>query len=200
MVVRSKSFIIETLKYNLNIVPLNWYIKMKNKYVSSLLATATLTLGMALIAGEPSFASKLDFSCQSHDGSLTTVATNNDGAKQSVFHWNSDQASNLTNPQQLCNSVSQKLNNYLAKDKQLSSLTFKPQEHGGLPAICVAEQNKQCSLLLFTLEPDSEPYEFASTTLASILDQDLQTTPIRSSDRGIQSTAYQVNFWQLLGW
>lgn len=172
----------------------------KNKYISSLLTAAALAVSIILIGGETSVASKLDFSCQSNEGSLTTVATNNDGARQPIFHWKTEGATTLANPQQLCDSVSQKLNNYLAEGEGLSSLIFEPQEHMGLPAICVAEKYKECSLLLFTLEPSPKPDEFASTTLASILDQDLQTTPIQSQDRGIQSTAYHVDFWQLLGW
>jgi hypothetical protein len=172
---------------------------MKNRYLSSLLTTAALALGMTLVVEVPAVASDPIFSCQLNEGSLTTVATTNNGIWQPVFHWNREQVTTLANPQQLCDSVSQKLNNYLTEGHDLSSVTFKAQEHLGLPAICVAEQHKQCSLLLFTLEPSPRPHLFANTTLASILDQDLQTSPIKSQDRGVQSTAYQVNFWQLLG-
>ena len=182
------------------IVLLNWSIEMKNKYLSSLLTTAALALGMTLVGGVPTVASDPVFSCQLNEGSLTTVATTNDGARQPVFHWNQDQVTTLANPQQLCDSVSQKLNNYLADGNDLSSVTFKAQEQMGLPAVCIAEQDNQCSLLLFTLEPSSRPRIFANNTLASILDPNLQTNPIKSQDRGVQSTAYKVNFWQLLGW
>lgn len=173
---------------------------MKNRYLSSLLTTAALALGMTLVGRAPTLASQPVFSCQLNEGSLTTVATNNDGVWQPVFHWNRDQVTDLANPQQLCDSVSQKLNNYLAEGNDLSSVTFRAQESMGLPAVCVAEQYQQCSLLLFTLEPSPKPDRFANAALASILDRDLQTSPIQSQDRGVQSTAYKVNFWQLLGW
>ena len=176
---------------------------MENKYLSSLLTTAALALGMILVVEVPTVASEASapvFSCQLNEGSLTTVATTNDGARQPVFHWNQDQVTTLANPQQLCDSVSQKLNNYLADGNDLSSVTFKAQEQMGLPAICIAQEYKECSVLLFTLEPSSRPRTFANNTLASILDQNLQTSPIKYRDRGVQSTAYKVNFWQLLGW
>ncbi|MCC0179396.1 hypothetical protein I4641_20760 [Waterburya agarophytonicola K14] len=173
---------------------------MKSKYLSSLLTTVTIAFSLVLLGETPAFPSKPIFSCQSNEGSLTTVATNNDGIKQSVFHWNLDPETTLANPQQLCDSVSQKLNNYLTVGNNLSSVTFKAQEQLGLPAVCVAKQSEQCSLLLFTLRPSLKPALFANTALASILDRDLQTSPIKFQDRGVQSTAYEVNLWQLLGW
>ncbi len=187
-------------KYNKNvIVLLNWGIEMKNKALSSLLTTAALALGLTLVGGVPAEASDPIFSCQSNKGLLTTVAKNNDGIGKPVFHWNREQVDTLANSQQLCDSVSQKLNNYVAEGNNLSSVTFKAQEQMGLPAICVAEQYQQCSLLLFTLKPSAKPHLAANNALALILDQDLQTSPIKFQDRGVQSTAYKVNFWQLLG-
>ena len=179
---------------------------MKNKYLSSLLTIATLALGIytveAIVSKVPAIGaeSEVVFSCQSNEGSLTTVAKTNDGLSHPVFYWNKDQEITFSNPQQLCDSVSQKLNDYLAEGKDLSSVTFKAQEQMGLPAICVAEEYQQCSLLLFTLKPSPRPYDFAHQALAAILDQDLQTSPIKSQNRGVQSIAYKVNFWQLLGW
>lgn len=173
---------------------------MKNIYFSLLPVTATLTFGITLFNGLPISASNPIFSCQSNQGILTTVATNNNGLTQPVFHWNRNHVDSFTHPQQLCDSVSLKLNKYLANGHDLSSLTFQAQEQMGLPAICVAEQDKPCRLLLFTLEPSLKPYLSAHDTLASILDQNLQTIPIKYQDRGLQSTAYKVNFWQLLGW
>ena len=172
---------------------------MKNKALSSLLTTAALAFGLTLVVGVPAEASDPIFSCQSKEGSLTTVATSNDGEGKPVFHWSREQVNTLANSQQLCDSVSQKLNNYVAEGNNLSSVTFKAQEQMGLPAICVAEQYQQCSLLLFTLKPSPKPHLAANNALASILDQDLQTSPIKFQDRGVQSTAYKVNFWQLLG-
>ncbi|MEM8674753.1 MAG: COP23 domain-containing protein [Cyanobacteria bacterium P01_G01_bin.67] len=173
---------------------------MENRDLSSLLITAALAVGMILLADIPTAASEPAFSCELDEGNITTVATNNDGGWQPVFHWNRDGEINIANPQQLCDSVSQKLNNYFAKGNNLSSVTFKAKEQMGLPAVCVAEQDNQCNLLLFTLQPSSTPEHFANSVLAAILDRDLQTSPIKSQDRGVQSIAYEVNFWQLLGW
>ena len=122
-----------------------------------------------------------------------------------MFHWNPDSVTTSLTPQQLCDSVSQKLNNYLAEGNDLSSLTFKGSitfEEGKpmcLPAVCIASQDNPCKLPLFTLEPSERPELVANNALAAILDQDLQTNPIESTKRGVQSTSYQVDFWQLLG-
>lgn len=172
---------------------------MKATSLSSLLTTATLAFGMTLVVGVSAKAVDPVFSCQLNEDSLTTVVTTNDGLSQPVFHWNRAGVNNLANRQQLCNSVSQKLNNYLAEGNNLSSVTFKPQESMGLPAICLTEQDKKCSLLLFTLEPSSTPRILANNTLSLILDENLQTSPIKLQERGFQGTAYKVNFWQLIG-
>ncbi|MDJ0596274.1 MAG: COP23 domain-containing protein [Pleurocapsa sp. MO_226.B13] len=169
---------------------------MKGRYLSSLLTTATLAFGMTLVVGVAAKAVDPVFSCQLNEDSLTTVVTTNDGLSQPVFHWN---RAGVNNQQQLCDSVSQKLNNYLAEGNNLSSVTFKPHESMGLPAVCLTEKDQECSLLLFTLEPSSSPLILANHTLSSILDEDLQTSPIRYQERGVQRTAYKVDFWQLMG-
>ncbi|MEO0835960.1 MAG: COP23 domain-containing protein [Cyanobacteria bacterium J06642_3] len=172
---------------------------MEPRYLSSSLTTAVLTFGMSLIGGIPTAASEAVFSCESDQGRLTTVATNKDLIQQPVFHWSRTQEPTVANPQQLCNSVSQKLNNYIAQGNSLSAVTFRAQSQMDLPAVCVAESDKPCSLLLFTLAPNPKPDQFANAILTEILDGDLQTSPVKSQDRGVQSIAYEVDFWQLLG-
>lgn len=173
---------------------------MENRHLSSLLTTALLALGITVASEMPTVGSDSIFACQSQSGNLSTAIAHNDGTWQPVFHWSGDQVTTIANPRQLCNSVSQKLNHYFAQGNNLASVTFKAQEQMGLPAVCLAEQDQQCSLLLFTLEPASKPDNFANDALAEILDPNLQTSPIKSQDRGVQSIAYKVNFWQLLGW
>ncbi len=186
---------------------------MKTKYLSSFLTSALLALGMTSIAGVPKVTSESTatvisepiFSCQLSEGTPTTVAKTSDDRLQPVFHWNLDEVPTLLNPQQLCDSVSQKLNNYLAEGNDLSSLTFKAgvtfqeEEPVSLPAICVADRDEPCKLLLFTLEPSERPDLVANDVLVAILDKDLQTSPVASPTRGIQSIGYKVNLWQLLG-
>lgn len=172
---------------------------MEPRDLSSSLTTAVLTFGMTLIGGIPTAASEAVFSCELDQGNLTTVATNKDLVQQPVFHWNRAQEATVVNPQQLCNSVSQKLNNYIAQGNSLSSVTFRAKSQMDLPAVCVAESDKSCSLLLFTLAPNPKPEQFANSILTAILDDNLQTSPVKSQDRGVQSIAYEVNFWQLLG-
>ncbi|MGD1922312.1 MAG: COP23 domain-containing protein [Pleurocapsa sp.] len=180
---------------------------MKSQYLLSLSTSATLALGMIFIGGKSAVASDAAFHCQSDQETPATVAKTSNGAEQPIFHWNLDKDT-VSNPaKELCNSVTQKLNNYMSEGNDLSSLTFQvsrvfPEDPAisSLPAICVADENGACGLSLFTLEPSVSP-KLASAALDSILDPALQSTKVepKSVDRGFQSTSYEVNFWDLLG-
>ena len=186
---------------------------MKTKYLSSFFTANALALGMislgqvSVLASETisQVTSESIFSCQLYKGTPTTIAQTSNGDAQPVLHWNFDSVTTSADPQQLCDSVSQKLNNYLAEGNDLSSISFKAyvtfqdEEPMNLPAICVANQEEPCKLMLFTLEPTANADLVANQALTSILDRDLQTNPIESRTRGIQSISYEVNLWQLLG-
>ena len=187
---------------------------MKSQYLASFSVSTAIAISMILTAGKSAIASKALFYCQSNDGMPTTVAKSNNGAEQAIFHWNLDQSSISRNSKQLCDSVTQKLNNYAAEGNDLSSLTFKASSNDDpenldsseLPVVCVAEKQEPCALELFALNPveDHEnPTQIASVALNSILDPALQTSP-KARDRGVQNTDYQntdyqVDFWKLLG-
>ena len=183
---------------------------MKSQYLVSFSASTAIALSAVLMAGKPATASKAVFHCQSNEGMPTTVAKSSNGAEQPIFHWNLDQNSTSANPEQLCDSVTQKLNTYAAEGNDLSSLTFNASsnfdpedwESPEFPAVCVAGEKEPCALELFTLNPvegNKSPVEVASNALDSILDPALQSAPSKSKTRGVQNTAYEVNFWQLLG-
>ena len=184
---------------------------MKNQYLL-LSASTTIAIGIiTAIASNSTLASDLAFSCQSNEGTPTTIAKNSSGTEQPIFHWKLDEASISNTPEELCNSVTQKLNTYATEGNDLSALTFKPasvmsedEEMTSLPAICVAGEGEPCKLPLFTLEPAENSLNnesVASNALNSILDPALQANPVKSPgrDRGVQSTSYQVNIWDLLG-
>lgn len=187
---------------------------MKSQYLASFSASTAIAISMILTAGKSAIASQAVFYCQSNEGMPTTVAKSSNGTEQAIFHWNLDKASTAIAPKQLCDSVTQKLNDYAAAGNDLSSLTFNASsnfdpedwESPEFPAICVAGEREPCALELFTLNPVDEsenPVKVASNALNSILDPVLQATPTSSSSkgqtRGVQNTAYEVNFWQLLG-
>ncbi|MCC0176031.1 hypothetical protein I4641_03435 [Waterburya agarophytonicola K14] len=179
---------------------------MKSQYLLSLSASTAIAIGTILMGGESATASKPVFYCQSNEGMPKTVAKSNNGVDRAIFHWNLDRESTSANSQELCDSVTQKLNNYMAEGNDLSSLTFKASTVYGedldspdFPVVCVAGESDPCKLPLFTLNPSDDPRVTANNALNSILDPALQATPAKSNDRGVQSTSYQVNFWQLLG-
>ncbi|MDJ0595587.1 MAG: COP23 domain-containing protein [Pleurocapsa sp. MO_226.B13] len=180
---------------------------MKTKSLLSLSTSTTVVFSIALGTGESALASKANFHCQLNQGTPTTLIKTNNGLEKSVLHWHLDTVNTLASPEQLCDSVTQKLNSYLREGNDLSSLTFRAsiafddKDSTSLPAICIAGEERPCKLLLFTLEPEpsENPQVAASNALNSILDKDLQASPVKSPTRGVQQTAYKVNFWQLLG-
>ena len=177
---------------------------MKAKYLLPLSIFTAVTLGAILASGKSTVASESIFNCQLDRSMATTIAKTINGKEKAVFHWNNlESETTQTNLKQLCNSVTQKLNNYLSNGNDLSSLTFKASavfdddESNILPAVCIAGEEESCKLLLFTLKPSEKPGVDANNALTSILDKNLQASPVESPTRGIQSTAYEVTFWDL---
>ena len=172
---------------------------MKTKYISACLATGLLALGASPSWAESSSASKLSFSCQDNQGIPTTVAhKSSEESALPVFHWKTEALPTSMDAQQLCDRVSAKLEDYSAQGYDLSG--FSSAEQAGLPAICATDgKNDQCSLVLFTLAPADNPVNMAHGVLSTILDKSLQANKLVSSDRGVQSFSYQVNFWDMFG-
>lgn len=178
---------------------------MKRKYLLSLFVPTTIIFNIILEANKPATASEATFHCQQREGKQSTLIKSNNGLEKSVFHWNLDKLDTQENPQQLCNSVTQKLNQYLIDGNDPSTLTFGTSitfdeiDSTPLPVVCIAGEEKPCQVILFTLSASEDPQLAASNALNSILDPDLQTNPVKSPKRGVQQTAYKVDIWQLFG-
>lgn len=176
---------------------------MKTKCWSALLAIATLALTTPALANstnEP----QLKFSCQIREGVPVTIAeSTQSSAKLPIFHWKPAalRYRSSDSPQQLCNMVSKKLENYSAQGYDLSSISFVGTEQSNLPVICANAGQSDCSKILLTLHPDleSEPETVAQNVVDLILDKNLQQTKVETVARGVQSISYQVDFWSLLG-
>ena len=178
---------------------------MKSQHLLFLPTLTTLVLGMVVIEGKSAVASDAMFHCQSNQAAFSTVAKTSSGAEQPIFHWKLDPATTSNTPEELCNSVTQKLNEYISAGNDLSSLTFKAstvfnddEAMTSSPAVCVEGEGDPCKLPLFTLNP-SDNLNAAGDALDLILDPALQSSAVKSQDRGFQSTSYKVNFWDLLG-
>ncbi len=176
---------------------------MKIKYLSALLATGAIALSIPAIANssdEPS----LNFFCQVTEGVPITVAKSTESEIQlPIFHWKKEALTYKSDdsPEQLCNMVSEKLENYSDQVYDLSSINFVGTEQGGLPVICANAGETDCSKILLTLRPvsESEPANVARDVVDSILDKNLQLKKFEYRTRGVQSISYQVDFWSLLG-
>ncbi len=174
---------------------------MKINYLSSLslLATGAIALAATPAYSEANLSSGTTFFCETNNNTPTTLAKTNTGEVLPIFHWNEEALSAKTNLQEMCNEVSEKLENYLVAEEDLSSISFKSAKLDNIPAICLAGEQNDCNLLLLTLAPTEKPIKTANKVLESILDPKLQENKIVSNERGIQSTAYKINFWELLG-
>lgn len=176
---------------------------MKTKCLSALLATGTIALTTPVLANSPD-EPNLNFSCQVTEGVPTTVAKSSKSDIQlPIFHWKQEALTfkSSDSPEQLCQMVSEKLENYSAEGYDLSSINFVGTEQGGLPVICANAGETDCSKILVSLHPTSESQAatVAKDVVNSILDKNLQRNKFESRARGVQSISYQVDFWSLLG-
>ncbi|MGK7895301.1 MAG: COP23 domain-containing protein [Xenococcus sp. (in: cyanobacteria)] len=162
----------------------------------SLLASAIVIIGTTSASGQ---SSETIFFCQTNEEIPTTVAQTKNGNLQPIFHWKSDALPEGTNPDQLCNTASQQLENYLASESDLSAVNFKSTKLDKIPVICATGETNDCNLVLLTLPPSEQPIETANLVLDSILEPQLQGNRLISNERGVQSIYYKINLWQLLG-
>ncbi len=174
-------------------------MKIQNLCFNLLFAIATTVMATTPVFSQSYEDSKISFSCESEAGIPTTVVKTENGNKQPIFYWKSEALPTEANPEQLCESVSQQLENNLVSDSDLSAMGFKSTKLEEIPVICATDDNNNCNLVLFTLPPTENPIEAANFILASILEPQLQSNKFISSDRGVQSIYYKVNLWQLLG-
>ncbi len=162
----------------------------------SLLATITVAWAITPVFGQSSEAS---FFCETDEGIPATIARAKNGNLQPIFNWKSEALPEEVNPEQICNTVSQKLENYLAYGSDLYSISFKSTKLDKIPVICATGNSNECNLVLLTLPPADNPVDAANIVLNSILDPQLQANKFISNERGVQSIYYKINLWQLLG-
>ena len=176
---------------------------MKTK-LSAILAVGAMTVATSTVANSAE-TPQLNFACEVSQGVPTTVAQYaGDDTKLSIFHWKEEvlASKSSSSPQELCNMVSQKLENYSAEGYDLSKLNFVGTAQGGLPVICANTAGvPECSKVLLTLAPAEQADIVADEVVSGILDEDLphQREVVGSDERGVQSFAYEVDFWSLLG-
>ena len=159
---------------------------MPSKYLIPLLTNTIFSLSISPVLGQANTSSEITFSCQSDRDVPITIATNKIGETQTIFTWKKETFPNALKAHQLCNRVTDKLNNYLSESKDLSLLILQPNRQVGLPTICVTKTGINCDLVLFTLPPAEEPIDKACETLNAILDREI-SEPIQEQNRSIQS-------------
>ena len=175
---------------------------MNTKYLSALLAIVPIALGASSAMADSSDTPQFNFSCQMSEGIPTTVAQLSSEVQLPIFHRKQDALNNRSSstPQQLCDSVTAKLKEYSDQGYDLSQISFVGTHTEQMPLVCAnTSRTTGCNKVLFTLGATEKPEITADEVVAAILDPRLQQNKLVKRDRGVQSTSYQVNFWQLLG-
>ncbi len=165
----------------------------------SLLATSMIVSVTNPAAAESTNSSEKTFFCQANGTMPTTLAKASNGEDITIFNWNQEVFPPGANLQAICDDVSEKLENYLVSENNLSSVGFKTARMDYIPAICLTDAEKNCNVVLLTLDPVEKPIEAANLVLDSILNPQLKREKVTSSDRGVQSNSYTVSLWDLLG-
>ncbi len=173
-------------------------MKIQHWSLFPLLATSMIVSITHPADAESTNSSEKTFFCQANGTTPTTLAKASNGEDIPIFNWNKEVFPPGANLQAICDNVSEKLDNYLASEN-LSAVSFKTARMDYIPAICVTDAEKNCNLVLLTLDPVEEPIEAANLVLDSILNPQLKVKKALSSDRGVQSNLYTVSIWDLLG-
>ena len=177
---------------------------MKAKYISTLLVTSAVALAASPAIADSSDAPQFNFACQMADGVPTTVAQDSKtGETRPIFNWKQEILANKTpsSPKELCDNVTAKLEGYSTDGYDLSRISFVGTKIGdNLPAICATSSGgRDCKKVLFTLNSASTVTSpnIAQDVVTALLNPNLQGNKVVFNDRGVQSTSYQVNFWDL---
>ena len=168
---------------------------MNLKSLSPICAGVVLAMGAIPAIAESNISSNRIIFCARSDGALTTMAKTVEGKNLSIFHWRAESLPKSSNLQQLCNSVSIKLNKYVTQGSTLAS--FGSYEQMGIPTVCAEAQPEQCSLVLFTLAPTDNPINQSNQVLEAILDDKFKQGKQVSHVRGLQAFTYNASFFQL---
>lgn len=124
-------------------------------------ATATTTVETGLIASVAA-QQRNQFYCGTHSGAPATLVSTPRGDLP-VIRWTSDLFPPPLTPQQRCEIVSERFQEFQNQNKLKYITTGKMN---GQPVVCVASyKDGDCTGLLFTLKPESDP----SDTLSKLL-------------------------------
>ncbi len=177
------------------------------RYIVSL---ASVSLVIATSAVAQTSQSSLSFECQIDSRIPTTIARANQNERswryaernrtQAIFHWKQEVIPSSYDAQQLCETVSSRLNDYFERHDERSTIIFHGDEQGGLPVICATDANNTCAVL-FTLAPTDNPVAAANEVLTGILDRNLQSNRVESESEveAERSLSYLVSPTDLLG-
>ncbi len=168
---------------------------MKTKYLLALLTTTAMFLATPAITNPPDDP-QLNFSCQVIEGVPTTIAQFAGSEIQlPIFYWKPEVLTmNLPDtPQQLCNLVAEKLEDYSTQGYDLSTINFIGTHQNNFPIICANVEGTSCSKVLLILRPAEQPVLVADNLVNAIFAQNLQLKKFEYINTEVQSISYEVS-------
>lgn len=152
---------------------------MTSKYLIPLLTSFIAACFLTPAWTQEITASEITFACEENNGNPITVARNQEGQTETVFYWKEETLAGKTRftIQELCNSVSDKLNrstqDYLTKMDDFYAFDLHASEEAGFPFICLTV-DYGCNLALFALSASSETkQDIAFETLEAIINPNI---------------------------
>ncbi|VEP14409.1 conserved hypothetical protein [Hyella patelloides LEGE 07179] len=162
-----------------------------NRHLSVLfIIITTILLKATLVLSESENFTKVSFFCKNNESKLSTVAQNNNGSLQPIFHWHSYAFDSNTDLSKSCKNATKILNIHFSENPYLSSFLLIPTVISRLPGICISDEFRDCRRVLFVSYPDrseNNPHKKAYQILNEIIDTQFQDNWIKD-ERSSTST------------
>ena len=134
---------------------------MIDKYLILLFTTTILACSISSASGQENAASEITFACENNNGVPITIAKNQEGKTQTIFHWKEEVLKEIINtrtPAQICSDVTSKMNQFASDGYNLSDFSLIGTKVNPFSVLCLNESIKDnnCLKVLFAFVPKSE--------------------------------------------
>ncbi|MEM8675239.1 MAG: COP23 domain-containing protein [Cyanobacteria bacterium P01_G01_bin.67] len=149
---------------------------MKRQYLIFFLIGNIIICPTSQAWGQESPTSDITFACEDSNGTPITVARNQTGQTQTIFHWQGkdfEETYNQAMLLELCNRSAKRFNQYADEGNDLSSVTLRSIYINGLPIICIIDQQGECNQALFHLPMNPINQNIYSNSLELIINPEI---------------------------
>ncbi|AFY83418.1 COP23 domain-containing protein [Oscillatoria acuminata] len=179
---------------------------MKFKTLSLGLSMMMAAIGLSAPSAQSTSNLSLTYSCESRENGLSLIARLSAEGRsieeREVFNWS--RLPSTANPNQICQRVQDKLQQYASKQGIHDIYGFAVYEINGKPSVCLDQQaTDQCTQVLFNSQqinqPDASTPEMVAI-LNNILSAQVRGNENQPTDptRTYQSGSFHVPLWRIL--